>query len=225
MSATPPEPSVRPLTVLVVDDHAVVRRGISAYFEFLDDIEMVGEAADGRQALDKLAALAVYTTTPDVVLMDLVMQRMDGLEALTEITQRYPEVAVVMMTSFGETRRVHAALEAGARGYLLKDAGPTEVAAAVRAAANDEVFIDPAVARALTREMVAPRSGIETLTERETAVLALVAQGMTNRQIATDLHISERTARTHVSNILAKLGFQSRTQAALFAVEEGLTAR
>mgnify|MGYP001462348163 CR=1 FL=1 len=225
MSATPPEPSVRPLTVLVVDDHAVVRRGISAYFEFLDDIEMVGEAADGRQALDKLAALAVYTTTPDVVLMDLVMPRMDGLEALTEITQRYPEVAVVMMTSFGETRRVHAALEAGARGYLLKDAGPTEVAAAVRAAANDEVFIDPAVARALTREMVAPRSGIETLTERETAVLALVAQGMTNRQIATDLHISERTARTHVSNILAKLGFQSRTQAALFAVEEGLTAR
>lgn len=225
MSATPPEPSVRPLTVLVVDDHAVVRRGISAYFEFLDDIEMVGEAADGRQALDKLAALAVYTTTPDVVLMDLVMPRMDGLEALTEITQRYPEVAVVMMTSFGETRRVHAALEAGARGYLLKDAGPTEVAAAVRAAANDEVFIDPAVARALTREMVAHRSGIETLTERETAVLALVAQGMTNRQIATDLHISERTARTHVSNILAKLGFQSRTQAALFAVEEGLTAR
>ena len=223
MSATPPEPSVRPLTVLVVDDHAVVRRGISAYFEFLDDIEMVGEAADGRQALDKLAALAVYTTTPDVVLMDLVMPRMDGLEALTEITQRYPEVAVVMMTSFGETRRVHAALEA--RGYLFKDAGPTEVAAAVRAAANDEVFIDPAVARALTREMVAPRSGIETLTERETAVLALVAQGMTNRQIATDLHISERTARTHVSNILAKLGFQSRTQAALFAVEEGLTAR
>lgn len=225
MSATPPEPSVRPLTVLVVDDHAVVRRGISAYFEFLDDIEMVGEAADGRQALDKLAALAVYTTTPDVVLMDLVMPRMDGLEALTEITQRYPEVAVVMMTSFGETRRVHAALEAGARGYLLKDAGPTEVAAAVRAAANDEVFIDPAVARALTREMVVLRSGIETLTERETAVLALVAQGMTNRQIATDLHISERTARTHVSNILAKLGFQSRTQAALFAVEEGLTAR
>lgn len=224
MSATPPEPT-RPLTVLVVDDHAVVRRGISAYFELLADIEMVGEAADGRQALDKLAALAVYTTTPDVVLMDLVMPKMDGIEALTEITQRYPEVAVVMMTSFGETRRVHAALEAGARGYLLKDAGPTEVAAAVRAAANDEVFIDPAVARALTREMVAPRSGIETLTERETAVLALVAQGMTNRQIATDLHISERTARTHVSNILAKLGFQSRTQAALFAVEEGMTAR
>ena len=215
MSATPPEPSVRPLTVLVVDDHAVVRRGISAYFEFLDDID------EDVLPNDRTG----YTTTPDVVLMDLVMPRMDGLEALTEITQRYPEVAVVMMTSFGETRRVHAALEAGARGYLLKDAGPTEVAAAVRAAANDEVFIDPAVARALTREMVAPRSGIETLTERETAVLALVAQGMTNRQIATDLHISERTARTHVSNILAKLGFQSRTQAALFAVEEGLTAR
>ena len=136
------------IAVLVVDDHAVVRRGISAYFELLDDIEVVDEAVDGRDALDKLAALVVNGSLPDVVLMDLVMPRMDGIETVGEIRSRYPDVAVVMMTSFGETRRVHAALEAGAVGYLLKDAGPTEVAAAVRAAVNDEMFIDPAVARA-----------------------------------------------------------------------------
>ena len=163
----------------------------------------------------------VNGSLPDVVLMDLVMSRMDGIETVGEIRSRYPDVAVVMMTSFGETRRVHAALEAGAVGYLLKDAGPTEVAAAVRAAVNDEMFIDPAVARALTREMVTPRRGIDTLTERENVVLACVAEGKTNRQIARDLQISERTARTHVSNILAKLGLQSRTQAALLAVKEG----
>ena len=140
----------RTLSVLVVDDHAVVRRGISAYFEMLDDIEVVGEAVDGRDALDKLAELEVRGSRPDVVLMDLVMPRMDGIEAVAQIGARYPGVAVVIMTSFGETRRVHAALEAGAVGYLLKDAGPSEVAAAVRAAVNDEVFIDPAVARALS---------------------------------------------------------------------------
>jgi DNA-binding NarL/FixJ family response regulator len=215
----------RALTVLVADDHAVVRRGIRAYFELLDDIDVVDEAVDGRDALDKLAALDAYGTRPDVVLMDLVMPRMDGIETLAVIRERYPGVAVVMMTSFGETRRVHAALEAGASGYLLKDAGPAEVAAAVRAAVNDEVFIDPAVARALTREMLAPRSGVDTLTQRELSVLGHVAQGRTNREIAQSLGISERTARTHVSNILAKLGLQSRTQAALLAVREGITAR
>lgn len=221
---TESEPTT-PLKVLVVDDHAVVRRGITAYFELLDDIEVVDEAVDGRNAIDKLAALSAYDSLPDVVLMDLLMPRMDGIEATAEIRTRYPELAVVMMTSFGETKRVHAALEAGARGYLLKDAGPTEVATAVRAAANDEVFIDPAVARALTREMVAPRTGVDTLTERERAVLVLVADGLTNRQIARDLEISERTARTHVSNMLSKLGLQSRTQAALLAVKEGVTSR
>jgi DNA-binding NarL/FixJ family response regulator len=225
MTETSGDETSRVLAVLVVDDHAVVRRGIAAYFELLDDIDVVEEAVDGREALEKLAALEVYGDRPDVVLMDLVMPRMDGIETVAAIRERYPDVAVVMMTSFGETRRVHAALEAGASGYLLKDAGPTEVAAAVRAAVNDEVFIDPAVARALTREMVAPRSGIDTLTERELAVLARVAEGETNREIAQALKISERTARTHVSNILGKLGLQSRTQAALLAVKEGVTVR
>lgn len=222
MNALPDDELPRVISVLVVDDHEVVRRGISAYFELLDDIEVLDEAVDGRDALDKLAELAVRGSRPDVVLMDLVMPRMDGIETIAEIRARYPAIAVVMMTSFGETRRVHAALEAGAVGYLLKDAGPSEVAAAVRAAVNDEMFLDPAVARALTRELVTPRRGIDTLTERESAVLVRVAEGKTNRQIARDLQISERTARTHVSNILAKLGLQSRTQAALLAVKEGL---
>jgi DNA-binding NarL/FixJ family response regulator len=210
------------LKVLVVDDHAVVRRGITSYFELLDDFELVDEAFDGRNALDKLAALSAYDSLPDVVLMDLLMPRMDGIETTAEIRRRYPGVAVVVMTSFSETQRVHAALEAGAAGYLLKDAGPTEVAAAVRAASKDEVFIDPAVARVLTREMVAPPRGTATLTERERTVLVLVAGGKSNREIAIELTISERTARTHVSNMLAKLGLQSRTQAALLAIKEGL---
>lgn len=225
MNDRPSDELPRAVTVLVVDDHAVVRRGITAYFELLDDIEVVDEAVDGRDALDKLADLDVHASLPRVVLMDLVMPRMDGIETVAAIRSRYPGIAVVIMTSFGETKRVHAALEAGAVGYLLKDAGPTEVAAAVRAAVNDEMFIDPAVARALTRELVAPRSGIDTLTKRESAVLAGVAEGKTNRQIARDLQISERTARTHVSNILAKLGLQSRTQAALLAVQEGIGGR
>ncbi|WP_169989030.1 response regulator transcription factor [Microbispora sp. H10836] len=210
------------LKVLVVDDHTVVRRGITSYFDLLDDIELVDEAYDGRNALDKLAALSAYDSLPDVVLMDLLMPRMDGIAATAEIRRRYPAVAVVVMTSFGETQRVHAALEAGATGYLLKDAGPAEVAAAVRAAFRDEVFIDPAVARALTREMVAPPTGTATLTDRERTVLILVAEGKSNREIARELDISERTARTHVSNMLTKLRLQSRTQAALLAIKEGL---
>lgn len=219
-----PDRSDESLKVLVVDDHAVVRRGITSYFEQLSDIDVVGEAVDGRNALDKLAALSAYDTLPDVVLMDLLMPRMDGIEAIGEIHRRYPDVAVVMMTSFGETQRVYAALEAGARGYLLKDAGPGEVAAAVRAAANDEVFIDPTVARSLTRAMVAPPKGTAILTDRERDVLVHVAEGKSNREIARELMISERTARTHVSNMLAKLHLQSRTQAALLAIKEGLVS-
>lgn len=219
-----PDSGQQLLGVLVVDDHAVVRRGITSYFEQLSDIDVVEEAVDGRDALDKLAALHAYADLPDVVLMDLLMPRMDGIEAIREIRRGYPDVAVVMMTSFGETQRVHAALEAGARGYLLKDAGPSEVAAAVRAAVNDEVFIDPAVARALTRAMVAPPNGTAALTDRERDVLVLVAEGKSNREIARELTISERTARTHVSNMLAKLHLQSRTQAALLAIKEGLVS-
>jgi DNA-binding NarL/FixJ family response regulator len=203
----PADPVVR---VLIVDDHAVVRRGIRAYLEVLDDLEVTAEAANGVEALS------------DVVLVDLLMPKMDGVATTARIRELYPELRTVVLTSFGEMERVHAALAAGASGYLLKDAEPTEVVAAIRAAARGEVFLDPAVARQLTQEMVSPPTGLGSLTARERDVLALVAHGRSNQEIADDLVISERTARTHVSNVLRKLQLTSRTQAALVAVRQGL---
>jgi DNA-binding NarL/FixJ family response regulator len=208
--------------VLTVDDHAVIRRGIRAYLEVLDDIEVVGEASDGREALDELKSMAAYGELPDVVLIDLLMPHMDGAAATARIRQQYPTVKVVVLTGFGEMERVHAALANGAAGYLLKDAEPGDVVAAIRAASRDEVFLDPAVARQLTQEIVSPPQGIGALTRRERDVLILVAQGRSNREIADELVISERTARTHVSNMLRKLQLTSRTQAALAAVRAGL---
>jgi DNA-binding NarL/FixJ family response regulator len=212
----------RPIRVFLVDDHTVVRRGMRAFFEMLDDIEVVGEAADGRAALDELAVRAARQDLPDVVLMDLLMPRLDGTAATAAIKQRYPIVEVVALTSFSEAERVHVALEAGAAGYLLKDAEADEVGAAVRAAYRGEVHLDPVVARKLTRSLIAPQHTAMALTPREREILVLVAQGRSNRDIADDLVISERTARTHVSNVLTKLGLASRTQAALWAVREGL---
>ncbi|WP_062432522.1 response regulator [Herbidospora daliensis] len=211
--------------VLVVDDHAVVRRGVVAYLEALDNVEVAGEAANGREALDLLESLKVRgRPLPGVALMDLMMPKMDGAEATAEIARRFPEVRVVILTSFGEVERVQAALENGAAGYLLKDAGPSEVAAAIYAAANDDVFLDTAVARRLAQKMRSPQSGVAALTSRERDVLVLVAKGRSNREIAAELVISERTARTHVSNLLGKLGLRSRTQAVLVAMREGLVA-
>jgi DNA-binding NarL/FixJ family response regulator len=207
---------------MIVDDHTVVRRGVRAYLEALDDMAVAAEAADGQDALDQLAAMAARDALPDVILLDLLMPRMDGVLAASLITGRYPAVRVVILTSFGEMERVHAALAGGAVGYLLKDAGPDEVATAIRAAATDGTYLDPAIARRLTREITAPRIGLNALTERERAVLVLVAQGRSNREIADTLVISERTARTHVSHVLRKLQLTSRTQAALVAVREGL---
>ncbi|NEK59425.1 response regulator transcription factor [Geodermatophilus sabuli] len=211
------------LTVLVVDDHAVVRRGVVAYLEALGDVAVAGEAADGQEALDQLERMAAHDGLPDVVLIDLLMPGMDGVAATAEIVRRHPGVRVVVLTSFGETERVHAALGNGASGYLLKDAGPAEVDAALRAAVRDEVFLDAAVTRRLTEELRRPRTGVGVLTAREREVLALVAEGRTNKEIAAHLTISERTARTHVSHLLTKLGLTSRTQAALLAVKEGIT--
>jgi DNA-binding NarL/FixJ family response regulator len=207
---------------MIVDDHAVVRRGIRAYLEMLDQMEVVAEAADGQDALGMLKTMAAHQDLPDVVLLDLVMPRIDGVLATSRITSQYPQVRVVVLTSFGGMERVHAALANGAAGYLLKTAGPDEVAAAIHAAARDEVFLDPAVARRLTREMVSPPNGLSALTERERDVLILIGNGRSNREIADELVISERTARTHVSNVLRKLQLSSRTQAALVAVREGL---
>jgi DNA-binding NarL/FixJ family response regulator len=210
------------ILVMIVDDHAVVRRGVRAYLEALDDMAVAAEAADGQDALDQLAAMAARDALPNVILLDLLMPRMDGVLAASLITGRYPAVRVVILTSFGEMERVHAALAGGAVGYLLKDAGPDEVATAIRAAAADGTYLDPAIARRLTREITAPRTGLNALTERERAVLVLVAQGRSNREIADTLVISERTARTHVSHVLRKLQPTSRTQAALAAVRDGL---
>ena len=211
-----------PIRVLLVDDHVVVRRGMRAFFEMHDDIEILGEAADGQAALEQLAVLMAQDHLPDVLLMDLVMPRLDGVAATKAIKQRYPDVEVVALTSFSEAERVNAALQAGAAGYLLKDAEADEVVAAVRAARRGEVHLDPVVARKLTSTLVAPAHTATALTPRERQILVLVAQGRSNRDIAGTLVISERTARTHVSNVLTKLGLASRTQAALWAVREGL---
>jgi DNA-binding NarL/FixJ family response regulator len=212
-----------PVRVFVVDDHTVVRRGLRAYLETVDDMEMVGEAADGQEALDAIAALAAAGGPPDVMLMDLLMPGMDGITATAAITQRHPDLAVVAMTSFTQADLVHGALQAGAAGYLLKDAEADEVAAAIRAACRGEVHLDPAIAKQLTRSLVAPKpQAADALTDREREVLVLVAKGLSNQQIADALVISERTARTHVSNILGKLAVASRTQAALLAIREGI---
>jgi DNA-binding NarL/FixJ family response regulator len=209
--------------VFVVDDHAVVRRGLRAYLESVEDMEVVGEAADGQEALEGIAALVTAEGAPDVVLMDLLMPGMDGISAIAAISQGHPELAVVAMTSFTQADLVHGALQAGAAGYLLKDAEADEVAAAIRAACRGEVHLDATIAKQLTRSLVAPGPhAVTALTDREREVLVLVAQGLSNQQIADSLVISERTARTHVSNILGKLGVASRTQAALLAIREGI---
>jgi DNA-binding NarL/FixJ family response regulator len=207
-----------PIRVLLVDDHAVVRMGLRAFFDMLDDIEVVGEASDGSEGVAMARRLK-----PDVVLMDLLMPNMDGITAIGRIKAELPETEIVTMTSFIEEEKVTAALEAGASGYVLKDAEAEEVATAIRAAFNGEVHLDPAVARLLTerlRQKKAPADElVEPLTDREREVLGLLAQGMSNKEIGTKLFITERTARTYVSNILGKLGLASRTQAALWAVE------
>ena len=208
------------IRVLLADDHAVVRRGLHGFFELLDDIEVVGEAEDGRSAVTMVEALV-----PDVVLMDLLMPGMDGIAATAEIKRRFPEVEVVALTSFIEEERVTAALEAGATGYLLKDAEADDVALAVRRAHAGEVHLDPQVARMLASRIRSRREAPpdhEPLTEREREVLRLVAKGHANKEIAALLDITERTARTHVSNILGKLDLASRTQAALWAIEHRL---
>jgi DNA-binding NarL/FixJ family response regulator len=204
------------IRVLVVDDHAVVRRGLFAFLEGEEDIEVVGDAEDGEQALDVLGQLDADGRRPHVVLMDIQMEPVDGIESTRRIRARYDDVEVVALTSFGDEQRVHAAVRAGASGYLLKDADVDEVAVAIRAAHRGELQLDPAVARQLTAALVAPPQEPE-LTARELDVLRLLADGQANKAIAATLGITERTARTHVSRILSKLGLSSRTQAALWA--------
>jgi DNA-binding NarL/FixJ family response regulator len=212
------------IRIVVVDDHDVVRRGLLTVLGGEPDLEVVGAAAGGMQALDLIAQLDERAQRPDVVVMDLEMAPVDGIETTRQIRSRYDDVEVVALTSFGEEERVRAALEAGASGYLLKDADVDEVAAAVRAAHRGELQLDPAVARLLMSSLrgISRDDVSSALTPRELEVLALVGTGRANKEIAAELSISERTARTHVSNILRKLGLASRTQAALWAVREGL---
>ena len=218
----------RVIRVLLVDDHAMVRRGMRDFLDLHDDIEVVGEAVDGADGVARAVELR-----PDVVVMDLMMPNLDGIEATGRIKAGVADVEVIALTSFIEEARVVAAIEAGASGFLLKDAEADELAAAIRAAAAGEVHLDPAIAGIVARRMReggranggranGESDGIDALTARERDVLARVARGLPNRQIAADLGITERTARTHVSNILAKLGLASRTQAALLAVQHGL---
>jgi DNA-binding NarL/FixJ family response regulator len=212
------------IRVFVVDDHAVVRRGLVAFLESEEDLDLVGDAEGGAQALELLAQLESQERLPDVVLMDLKMAAPDGIASTREIRARYRDIEVVALTSFGDEARVHAALEAGAAGYLLKDAEAHEVAAAIRAAHHGELQLDPAIARRLMQRLraVPGDDPARAMTARELEVLRVVGAGKANKEIAAQLGISERTARTHVSNILSKLGLHSRTQAALWAVREGL---
>lgn len=208
-----------PIRVLLVDDHAVVRRGLRGFLELIKDFDVVGEAENGREGV-----AAADRLVPDVILMDLLMPEMGGLEAIAVIKQAHPEIEIVAVTSFIEEEKVTSALEAGASGYLLKDAEAEEVAQAIRAAYNGEVHLDPAVSRLLAQRLRARKDAepVEPLTTREKEVLGQLARGASNKEIAYELGITERTARTHVSNILGKLGLASRTQAALYAVEHKL---
>jgi DNA-binding NarL/FixJ family response regulator len=213
-----------PIRVVLVDDHAVVRRGLQAFLDTEPDIEVVGDAQGGAEALALLQRLASDRRLPDVVLMDLEMAPLDGIAATRRIRAAFYGVEIVALTSFSDEDRVHAALEAGASGYLIKDADADEVAGAIRAAHRGELQLDPAIARRLMNSLrTKPTSDpAADLTARELEVLQLVGAGAANKAIALRLDISERTARTHVSNILRKLGLHSRTQVALWAVRSGL---
>jgi NarL family two-component system response regulator LiaR len=210
------------IRVLVTDDQAIVRKGICALLATERDIEVVGEARDGYQALAE-----IDRASPDVVLMDLVMPGMDGLEATRRITASQPGVRILVLTSFAGDDKVLPAVKAGALGYLLKDSRPEELVQAIRQVYRGESSLHPLVARRLLQELASPAGRAEeadSLTEREIEVLRLVAHGHSNREISEQLTISEATVRTHVSNILSKLNLCSRTQAALYALREGLAS-
>lgn len=206
------------IRIIIADDHAVVRQGLRMFLNLESDLEIVGEALDGRQALTM-----ARTLRPDIILMDLLMPEMDGLQATVAIKRELPDSEVIALTSVLEDSSVVSAVRAGAIGYLLKDTEADELVRAIRAAAAGQVQLSPKAAARLLREVRAPESP-EQLTERETDVLRLLALGKANKEIAHELQIGEKTVKTHVSNILGKLHCASRTQAALHAVRVGLVA-
>lgn len=209
------------IRVLIADDHHVVRGGIRALLETQDDIDVIDEAADGVETVLKTRSL-----NPDVILMDLMMPRKTGIEAIEEIKQEDPDARILVLTSYSDDEKVFAAIKAGALGYLLKETSTQELLQAIHDVYRGESSLHPAIARKLIRELNRPSNlppADEPLTEREIEVLIFVARGYTNQDIANALFISERTVRTHVSNILSKLHLANRTQAALYALKEGLT--
>jgi len=206
------------IRILLVDDHSVVRQGLRMFLTLDPDLEVIGEATDGAEALRLARELK-----PDVVLMDLLMPVMDGVAATAAIRRELPDTEVIALTSVLEDEKVIGAVRAGAIGYLLKDTEGDELRRAIKAAAEGQVQLSPKAAARLMREVRAPESP-ETLTERETDVLRLLAQGRSNKEIAHALSLSEKTIKTHVSNILGKLEVPSRTQAALYAVRIGLVS-
>jgi DNA-binding NarL/FixJ family response regulator len=208
------------IRVLIVDDHKVVRQGLQVFLGQEPDIEIVGEATNGREAVERVGALH-----PDVVLMDLVMPEMDGIAATTAIKRQFSDVEVIAMTSFIEDEKVFAAMQAGTTGYLLKDAAPDDVTKAIRLAARGQVHLDPRAAARLMRELrphTPEHAEADALTPREQEVLRLLARGLSNSEIAQALVVSDKTAKSHVSSILSKLGLASRTQAVIYALKVGL---
>jgi two-component system, NarL family, response regulator LiaR len=211
-----PEAKIR---VLICDDHAVVRQCLTAFLQVQDDIEVAGEASDGAQAQRQAAALR-----PDVILMDLVMPDVDGIEAISRIRADDPQAKIIVLTSFADDDKIFPAIRAGAAGYLMKDVSPKDLARAIRMARDGEPLLSPDIARRLMDEVSRPSQPeiAERLTPREIDVLRLIAQGRSNKEIARDLTLSEKTVKTHVSSILQKLDLADRTQAALYAVRHNL---
>jgi NarL family two-component system response regulator LiaR len=212
--------SETPIRVVVVDDQAIVRKGTIALLEQVPEIKVVGEAEDGQAAIEQANALS-----PDVVVMDLVMPRVDGIEAIRQIHAAQPDIHILALTSFATDDKVLPAVRAGAMGYFLKDANPEGLIQAIQQVAQGLPVLAPEITRRILQEFSAPADGSdlsESLTEREIQVIRLVAKGMSNQQIATELNIAEITVRTHVSRILDKLHLENRVQAALYALREGI---
>ena len=209
------------IRVLICDDHAVVRQGLATFLDLQDDIEIAGEAADGADAVAKAASLQ-----PDVVLMDLVMPQLDGVEAIRRIRAADPDAKIIVLTSYADDEKIFSAIRAGASGYLMKDVSPQDLAKAIRMARDGDPLLHPDVARRLMDHVSHPEppgaAALARLTAREVEVLRLIARGMANKESARELVLSEKTVKTHVSNLLQKLDLGDRTQAALFAVRNGV---